>query len=350
MKNKFIFILGAVAVFVLALPWPAVKYECPIIQNSVLENVTDIDENENVNIFAVGDIMLGRFVRTLSDRANDPMYPFLKFLDAKNELFLNADIVFGNLEGPIYKDGFRSSTSLVFGFPESSTNVLAKVGFDVLSVANNHTLNQRNEGFESTLKLLKEKNISPCGNPSDEKIEDIVYLDVHEQKIAFVCFDDVQHKLNLEKATTVTSEASQNADFVVASVHFGAEYQHKQNKRQIEIAHKIVDAGADIVLGHHPHVVEPFEAYNGSVIFYSLGNFVFDQYWSYDTQEELAVSVEMNDEKFIIHLFPLRSERSQSIFLSNDDLNKFYDRFISWGKYSNDLSVQIRSGTVEISR
>lgn len=352
MKNKSLFILGVVAVFVLAMPFPQIKYDEETIQDNVIDvvDVSDISDDESVNIFAVGDIMLGRFVRTLSDRAEDPMYPFSKFLEANNEWFLGADIVFGNLEGPIYKDGFRSSTSLVFGFPESSKDVLANVGFDVLSVANNHTLNQRAEGLESTVKLLRENNISPCGDPTDERIGDIVYIDVSGGKVAFVCFDDVQHKLDLEKAAIVTSEAVSNSDFVMASVHFGVEYQHKQNKRQIEIAHKLVDSGADVVFGHHPHVVEPFEVYNGSLIFYSLGNFVFDQYWSYDTQEELSVSVEISDEKFNIRLFPLKSERSQTMFLTEGALSKFYDRFISWGEYPDDLSAQIRSGVIEITR
>ncbi|MBT3865309.1 CapA family protein [Candidatus Peregrinibacteria bacterium] len=304
-----------------------------------------------VSVLAVGDIMLGRFVRTLIDENGSALYPFERILEQDALFFQGSDIVFGNLEGPIFEDGYKSSTSMIFGFPEYVTPALKEVGFDVMSIANNHILNQGFVGYLATITTLGEHGIGACGNPLEENTENIVYEEHSESLVGFVCFEDVHHTMNYEDALEVVAEVSEEADYVVLSVHWGYEYKHTPNARvQVERAHGFVEAGADLIIGHHPHVVQPFEIYEGAPIFYSLGNFVFDQYWGYDVEEGLVVRVVFDgedDEGGEIHLFPIHSERSQPYLMNEEELDRFYDRFLGWGDFDEKMEEMIRAGVVE---
>lgn len=321
------------------------------------------DENavgRQVTIMAVGDIMLGRYVRTLSEKNADLTYPFAKIKGGEDRFFQGADIFFGNLEGPIFGAGYESGTSTVFGFNEDTAPILGKFGFDVLSTANNHTLNQGINGFDSTVKALNGVGISSCGNPADVSENSVVYKTIDGQKISFICFEDAQTRLNVDDAVSLIEKVDAEVDFSIVSIHFGVEYEHKPTQRQRDLAHKFVDAGADAVIGTHPHVVQGFESYRGVPIFYSLGNFIFDQYWSYDTQEQLGIGIILpssdsssdsnNSSSTKVYLFPMKSDKSQPYLLSGEEKKKFYDRFISWGGYSDFWQTQIRSGSVEFSK
>lgn len=306
------------------------------------------------SILAVGDIMLGRDVRNKMDKLNNHFYPFEKISGDNNSFFKGMDLVFGNLEGPIYKDGYKSDVSLTFGFPEYVTPVLRDIGFDVLSLANNHTTNQRQEGLDSTYKQLENVGIGACGHPNEEKTDTVVYRQLGATLVGFVCFDDISGAINDANAIEVVKNTNKEADFTVVSMHAGVEYKHTPNKRQISLAHSFVDAGADLIIGHHPHVVQPFEVYNGVPILYSLGNFVFDQDWSFDTKEELAYGIVVSEDNYKLYLFPIMSIRSQPALMDEKASQAFYDRFISWGNsfigYDDDLQREIRSGVVEFAR
>ena len=110
----------------------------------------------------------------------------------------------------------------------------------------------------------------------------------------------------------------QEADIVAVYTHWGAEYNENFTKTQQEQAHQIIDAGADVIFGSHPHVVEPMEEYKGKIIFYSLGNFVFDQLFSEKTQQELAVGAVFEKGSMEYYIFPLESKNIQINLLSGD--------------------------------
>lgn len=306
------------------------------------------------SILAVGDIMLGREVRNRMDRTENHFYPFELISGKENRWFSGMDILFGNLEGPIYRDGVISGTSMVFGFPKYVTPVLSELSFDVVSVANNHTTNQGATGFESTYRELTDVGIGACGHPTKENEDSAVYRQLGGNLVGFVCFDDIDQLIDEDDAIAAIEEVELESDFVVVSMHAGVEYQHIPSARQISLAHSFVDAGADLVIGHHPHVVQPFEVYNGVPILYSLGNFVFDQDWSFDTIEELAYGIVVSENSYRLYLFPILSVRSQPALMDIDEQNKFYDRFISWGisfaKYNEELQKQIRNGVIEFGR
>jgi len=307
--------------------------------------------SRDVTIMAVGDIMMGRYVRTLMEKENDMERSFELIRGDEDRFFYGADVFFGNLEGPIQGEGYPSGTSLIFGFNQDTAPLMKKFGFDVFSIANNHILNQGLDGFDSTVQNLQDVGISACGHPTEEIEGAVVYKTFGDKKIAFVCFDDVAHKLDIDSAVSLIHDVDEKVDFTVVSIHWGVEYSHTPNvRKQVDPAHKFVDAGADVIIGHHPHVVQTFEIYNGVPIFYSLGNFIFDQYWSYDTQEQLGVGIMLGDEATRFYLFPMHSDQSRPYLMNKEEKERFYNRFIGWGKYDEAMQSQISDSMVEIPR
>ncbi|MFA4890911.1 MAG: AmmeMemoRadiSam system protein B [Candidatus Gracilibacteria bacterium] len=311
----------------------------------------DPSDERAVTVMALGDIMMGRYVRTLMEMENNNERSFELIRGDEDRFFYGADVFFGNLEGPIQGAGFPSRTSLIFGFHEDTAPLLSKFGFDVFSIANNHILNQGWDGFDSTVQNLQSAGVSACGHPTEVVPGAVVYKTFGDKEIAFICFDDVGHRLDMDSAVSLVDDVDDDVDFTIVSIHWGFEYVHTPNNyRQVDPAHRFVDAGADVIIGHHPHVVQTFEIYNGVPIFYSLGNFIFDQYWSYDTQEQLGVGIVLGDETTKFYLFPMHSDQSRPYLMNKEEKEHFYDRFISWGGYDEAMQAQIRSSVVEIQR
>jgi poly-gamma-glutamate synthesis protein (capsule biosynthesis protein) len=311
------------------------------------------DENgENFSrpifVSAFGDIMLGRYVRTLMDiHGHD--YPFTNIADENNRFFKGSDLVFANLEGPIKGDGFKSSTSMIFGFPQYTAPLLKKYGFNLLMLANNHAMNQGASGRDSTISALNEQDISWCGHPSKADPESVYYDEIAGKKIAFVCLNDVEVDLNLDEAYGLIADVRKKVDLLFVSAHFGLEYKHSASNTLQEIPfRKFIDSGADIVIGHHPHVVQNFEVYNGKIILYSLGNFIFDQYWSKDTQEMLGVGISIDSDKTKVFLLPLKSDKSKPRLMNEIEYKDFIERFSKYGNYDEVTLAQIRAGIIEI--
>lgn len=282
-------------------------------------------EPAEVTLVAVGDIMLSRFVATKMERYGDYTYPFLETADFLRE----ADLTFGNLECPIADGRQIGSTEMVFRADREVREGLVYAGFDVLSVANNHTMNFGEEAMKDTLHYLKVKKIKPVGGGrSYEEAHQSVIKEVKGLKLAFLAYTDTDVVPDSYGATGVpasvgmTGEAGQivaegkpgvafmevaameadvaaalnEADLVIVSMHSGTEYVSWANQRQIEFAHKAIEAGASLVLGHHPHVIQPVEKYLDGYILYSLGNFVFDQMWSQPTREGLVAEIVLSAE------------------------------------------------------
>jgi len=131
-------------------------------------------------------------------------------------------------------------------------------------------------------------------------------------------------------------------------VHWGEEYKLINSLAQQGLAHKIIESGADLIIGHHPHVVQNIEKYQGKLIFYSLGNFIFDQYFSPDTQQGLAVGLEIYPDRLVCRLFPLQINLSQPVLMERNKANEF---LIQLAKRSDDKLVdEIKGGIIKIER
>ncbi len=301
-----------------------------------------------LKILAFGDMMLGRYVRTLQNKYGED-YVFEKIdLAALGE---GMDLVHANLEGPIRGEGRSGGTAMIFAFNRDVGAFLARHGFDMVSIANNHSLDMGWEGWNETKDVLGEAGVGFCGNPSGVSADDVYYGESESgMSYAFVCLHTALAKLDLEAAKELIWELNNQVDQVIVSIHWGAEYKHTASeKAQVIPARAFVDSGADLVIGHHPHVVQNFEIYNGAPIFYSLGNFVFDQYWAKNVQEELAVKVAFDEDGVKrVELVPMKSAKSQSRLMTEEEASEWVERFVGYGKYDEEMEGMIRGFAIEL--
>ncbi len=130
-------------------------------------------------------------------------------------------------------------------------------------------------------------------------------------------FSQVYGLLDADKMLETVRDLASSSDYVVVNIHWGIEYQSKHGQIQQDLAHKLVDAGADAIIGHHPHVVQGSEVYKGKPIFYSLGNFIFDQYFSVETQRGLAVGLSFSENSIEAWTFLLGLEGSQPYIMES---------------------------------
>jgi len=289
------------------------------------ENKSVVEETKPLKFILVGDIMLDRKVEKLM-RENSFFYPFEKI----TEFLRQSNGVFGNLEGPISrKPNNYSLTAMEFAFDARVIDSLASSNFKVLSLANNHTLNMGQVGLAETKELLGNVEIDWIGDPwgCSNKLS-------VKDNLVFVAFNKTFSGCGDEEIIKIIKSIKDSGPekFLIVSIHWGDEYKPKSSKAQQNLAHKIIDAGADLIVGSHPHVVQEIEKYNGKLIFYSLGNFIFDQYFSKETQEGLIVELEIYpftkdfEGKVVYKLHPVKSELSQPALMDQKEAETFLEK------------------------
>ncbi|MEK7608043.1 MAG: CapA family protein [Patescibacteria group bacterium] len=300
MKRAISFLIIATAVFVgeQIVSSPRVEPVLPAEDLSIAE--APVLPKDATMLF-VGDIMLSRMVGARIIEKNDFRYPFL----LAAHTLRSADLTFGNLEGPISRRGKNVGSIYSFRADPYVLEGISFAGFDALSVANNHAWDYGREAFLDTLELLDEKRIFTIGVGKDfTEAHAPKVLTAGDARVALLGYTDLVFKTlgnpesvpaiarpDIETIKTDIVRAKQEADLVVVSFHWGEEYQTKHNATQEALAHDAIDAGANIVVGHHPHVVQELEGYNGGYIAYSLGNFIFDQSFSEETMQGAALRV-----------------------------------------------------------
>jgi hypothetical protein len=245
--------------------------------------------NDTITIVGVGDIMLGTDYPSASYLP--PSGTCTGIFNNVKPYMMNADITFGNLEGSFAgihgkaKDCNNPKMCYIFRMPEQYVNCLVDAGFNLLSVANNHVNDFGYEGSRNSTKILDRAGISYAG------LVDKPYVILERNKIkfgfcAFAPNSGTEDLNDINNAISIVQHLDTIADIVIVSFHGGAEgkdYQHVtrenefflgQNRGNVyEFAHKVIDAGADIIFGHGPHVTRAIEIYNTRFIIYSLGNF-----------------------------------------------------------------------------
>jgi len=249
---------------------------------------------KSVSFCAAGDVMLDRGVARNYTRSGYE-YPFKHTSD-----FISSfNIAFCNLEGPVTKAEKRKKP-FAFRCDPEDFEVFLKSGFNTVSLANNHMLDCGPKGVSETIKVLAENKITFSGaGMTREKALEPAVIYKNGTSFAFLSFCDMPYYVNGkagsemlpqpvhptdEEAYISISRAAASYDNVIVSWHWGVEYSNKPTKRQKELGRMCVDAGAGLVIGHHPHVVQGVEKYRDSIILYSLGNFVFDQYGDKNTE------------------------------------------------------------------
>jgi len=264
-----------------AVPWP---------RPSAPETLPPV---KRTRIVFGGDVMLSRYVGRLARAQHDPSSP-LRDLAA---FLAAADIAFVNLESPFSDRGAVVDRGMRFKAEPEMIAALERAGIDVVSTANNHARDCSGHGVEFTLDWLERHGIAAAGTGrSAEAAHRGAVLTRNGMRFGFLAYTfdqsngnhpDVDARVALLHAVTMRRDVAdlrRRADVVVVSMHAGVEYAPQPNRRQIDFARAAIDAGARVVAGSHPHVVQPSERCNDGVIFYSLGNLVFDQFQRSATQ------------------------------------------------------------------
>jgi len=280
----------------------------------------------------VGDMMFGRYVeKTANMNGYDHLFRYVK------PYFEQSDYVSGNLESPIVKGQYeKAEKSIHFRASEEVGQLLKENHFDTINLANNHMMDYGENSLRETVKTLEQYEVKSVGAGENlDKASAILYQKIKGRTIATIGASEVlpknfaadQNTLGILPAAKsilvpIIQEASQHADMVVVHVHWGDEYVFEPQENQQNLAKAIVDAGADVIIGHHPHVLSSFEVYKGSVIFYSLGNFVFDQGWS--MTKETAIAQYHIDEKqnHYIEITPAFIKNASPIPLVEENVKK----------------------------
>lgn len=274
------------------------------LENNKIYNLQDkIQNTEHIQILFVGDLMFDRGIRYFADKNKDNYFIFSKI---KN-ILQKQDLVIANLEGPITNNESISSgtapgskNNYFFTFDPEVTNVFFNHKIKMVSLANNHILNFGEKGLKSTKKYLELAGIEYFGAPDSNKSK---ITEINGFKIGFVGYNEFYGDIKTEQKEAIEEikKIKNLADIVVVFCHWGAEYQPKPHESQIEIGRQFIDNGADLIIGSHPHVIQPMEEYKNPEekikrIYYSLGNFIFDQYFNEEVRRGLGVEVKINKE------------------------------------------------------
>ncbi|MEX0895496.1 MAG: CapA family protein [Patescibacteria group bacterium] len=248
---------------------------------------------EPIQVIFTGDVMLDRNIRTYAETAG---YQAL-IGEQLQAVLLGADLVVPNFEGPITENASVSQGSVVgspnnfrFTFSPDSVTFLEAFNMQLVNLGNNHMNDFGAAGRQSTLTYLDAAAIASFGHTDPEGNQQRWHIENFEHgSIGFVNYNQFVPG-GREAAFADLADITPQADFVVVVTHWGNEYQQEPNLALEELAHAMVDAGADLIIGTHQHVIANHEVYQGAEIYYSLGNFVFDQYFSPAVQEGLIVT------------------------------------------------------------
>lgn len=234
------------------------------------ESLESPEIKKRTEIIYAGDVMLGRTVMATAQDEGDPNYAFRElgaFLDT-------ADIAFVNLENPVIEDCPRieDPTNLTFCTTPEIAESLVYAGIDVVTLANNHSRDYGDNGLNETVRQLNRLGVESAG------INNLVVKEKGGTKFGFAGLEFVTRS-DEEEDYEMIRQFSEDVDVLIVGVHWGTEYRIEPNYYQKRQARRLVEAGADTIVGHHPHVVQPKEMIDGVPVYFSLGNLVFDQMW-----------------------------------------------------------------------
>lgn len=232
-----------------------------------------LSQEDNTFVFTfLGDCTLGTvpsayyaqvgFVKTVGE---DYLYPFANV----RTYMENDDFTFLNLEGPLTDTGYPGAGRYTFRGPEHFVNILSMNSVEGVTLANNHTMDYGAEGINNTRKVLNEANVSYVEKDCSKVITLESGLTVGLYATMYASVDKA------DLVAEISAMKEQGVDVIIYAPHWGTEGSYRPNEEQKALAYAAIDAGANIVFGTHPHVLQPIEEYNGGVIYYSLANFSF---------------------------------------------------------------------------
>lgn len=318
---------------------------------------------EPLKIVAVGDILLGRGVQSrLKNAGKDYTYPFLETAD----ILRQGDVVFANLEEAITSrthslTNIKNGGKYVLKNEVDSIKGLEFAGFNLVNLANNHILDYYEEGLFDTIEILKEHGIAFSGAGKNlEEAKKPAILEKKGYKIGLLSYTDMaeiiykgnpqimfaarENKAGVVKRPITFDDSIKSdieslrkeVDILMVSLHWGIEESFEITENQVEFAHNLIDNGVDVILGHHPHQFQGIEIYKGKPIFYSLGNFIFDQN-DPENQEAFIMNMEFRDNVLVsLEGIPVRTiGKTQVVPQKGENAKNILEREIALCKKLN---------------
>jgi poly-gamma-glutamate synthesis protein (capsule biosynthesis protein) len=300
-KEYFLILLISIGIPLLSysIAYPYFKNEEPtaLITEQISQKFTkDASQNEEpISLLFVGDIMLDRTIRK-----DGELYGYTNLFSCLQDEFAKYDEVIGNLEGTVTEfesvsrnASYESPESFRFTFDKEAVMALKNIGLSIVSLGNNHIRDFGDEGIAQTIKNTNDIKLLTFGNPQ-KGIVRYVIKDIKGTKIAFIPYNQF---FGTKEQTYQDLESTKAlSDIQIVFTHWGDEYVPARNDIKL-LARTFVDQGADLIIGTHPHVIQEGEIYKNISIYYSLGNFIFDQYWEEAVRTGLGVIVDIDNKK-----------------------------------------------------
>lgn len=345
-RTLLIILIGLLSIIILGqnfFLWrerPSLDFDRKVIEENPSLDLWPTEKKPDqveLSFLFLGDLMLDRHVGEIVERQGlDSLFTL-----AQEESFFDGyDLISLNLEGAVTNDGqhYPPHNLYDFAFKPEIIKGLHDYNIKFFNLANNHLADQGRQGIEESYQNLSQLGFYYSGcqdahlafTSSTEAVvlgqempvlnfdncSDLV-LEIKGQRVALLGLSLVYSEIDQSKLLERIKELKEQNDLTIINVHFGQEYQTIANDKQRALARAMVEAGADLIIGHHAHVVQDYEVYQGKPIFYSLGNFIFDQYFSDETQESLAVEVnlkkESDDYMIDFKTYLLKTKQSQIV-------------------------------------
>jgi poly-gamma-glutamate synthesis protein (capsule biosynthesis protein) len=282
-----------------------------------------LDPEKTVTLIATGDVIPARTVNFTAISKKDFAWSYKNIAG----LTKSGDLTFINLETPLIEKCPATSEGMIFCGDPRHIQGLLMLGADIANLGNNHAGNYGETGVKETITLLNKNNIDATG------INGPIYKSVKGVKFAFLGYDDITtpqpgvSNFDETKLKHEINEAQKNADIVIVQYHWGVEYRAQPDDRQKKLGHLTIDDGADLVIGNHPHWIQPIEFYNGKLITYAHGNTIFDQMWSEETKYGVIGKYTFYNKQLVdVEYFPLYiKDYGQPSLLDGPDKQKVLD-------------------------
>lgn len=322
----FIFLCAvATAALVLLLPTPvqsvrgSVGVTATVLPPGAAEPVPP-GRAPSVAVAFLGDLMFDRAVASRSARAKDPGYPF-RAVAGDPDLFGADRLTVANLEGPVGTRRAPPAKTIDFLFAPTVVPKLREVGIDAVSQANNHTLDQGRAGAAASRAALEAGGLVVFGDQASLGVgTSTAIVEKDGWKIGLIGINATDGAPEAEALRALIGGIRPQTDRIVVFMHWGAEYRDRPGDGEVALAKALIDMGADAVVGAHPHWMQGISSWKGRPIVYSLGNFIFDQDWSAETNEGLAVALSFSEAETVVHPYPIRLRASQPARLEGKDL------------------------------
>lgn len=310
--------------------------EAPGTSYFVWKGTVPQEDDAVLTLAVAGDMMLGRDVAR--------MFAKTTLEDAYTEaqsVLSPSDLAFANLESVLTSTDGYTGKSIFFKGDPARVDVLNYLGLTHVSVSNNHVDDYGKAGWADSKKNVAASGVVPVGGYANDG--ETIMAEADGQTIAFLAYDDTIRRVDLTLLQERVQDAARRADHVAVSFHWGVEYVHTPTSRQVELAHAAIDAGADVILGTHPHVLETIETYKEGIIFYSLGNFIFDQIGS-DENESLVVQLSFSEKGNTVDLVPMRIEKGFPRIATEEERVMTLSRLAGWS--DGGLKIEIEEGKI----